>query len=371
MMEYRDFVENLKEVCQFNKIKTITKTIDGKEQPLLLFLNYSPNQNCLKQVSIALTLEGYENNSFINKCWATSTVVKEINGRMPKNHNAYKEFQYGGQKFNPYSIQTNDKFTPKNPESIKKLVDNMYHHDDSTNEHNNLKNNFLSRTKKALGDDLIKKIEVNKYVIAGCGGIGALFAEMLVRTGAKHITLIDKDKVEESNLNRVLQFTEADIGKKKVEVLSERLKKINPDVQVKELCLEIKHSKDPDSSNSIEENEEIKRSISDSNVVLIAIDNNKDRAACEGLCEDKKKDYLSIGVLIENQNGDAQYECTWNKVTPSGKLYDKGYGNGSYASIVMEAASAGFQMFLHHIKNPGSQEFTVYVKRYCNFFPKN
>ncbi|WP_198934544.1 ThiF family adenylyltransferase, partial [Bathymodiolus thermophilus thioautotrophic gill symbiont] len=44
-------------------------------------------------------------------------------------------------------------------------------------------NNLTTSTNLAIGNDLLTKIQNNKFSIVGCGGVGSLFAEMLVRTG--------------------------------------------------------------------------------------------------------------------------------------------------------------------------------------------
>ena len=67
--------------------------------------------------------------------------------------------------------------------------------------------------------------------IAGCGGLGSNAAISLVRAGVGNVILVDFDKVEPSNLNRQ-HFFKYDIGKYKVEALSEHLKSINPDVKI-------------------------------------------------------------------------------------------------------------------------------------------
>ena len=65
---------------------------------------------------------------------------------------------------------------------------------------------FTDRTAKALGDDVMDKLRTKRFSVVGCGGTGANFAEMLVRSGATQIDLIDGDVVNESNLNRVSSF---------------------------------------------------------------------------------------------------------------------------------------------------------------------
>lgn len=72
----------------------------------------------------------------------------------------------------------------------------------------------------------------NARVLLGGAGIGSIIAECAVRFGFESITIVDGDKVEETNLNRQ-NYCQSDIGKFKVDVLAKRLKKINPKVQIK------------------------------------------------------------------------------------------------------------------------------------------
>ncbi len=65
--------------------------------------------------------------------------------------------------------------------------------------------------------------------IIGCGAIGSTLAEELVRYGIEKITLYDFDTVESHNIANQI-YTEADIGKTKVQALSEYLLKINPEL---------------------------------------------------------------------------------------------------------------------------------------------
>lgn len=80
--------------------------------------------------------------------------------------------------------------------------------------------------------DFQKKIKNKKLVLIGCGGIGSPLAELLVRGGFETLTLIDFDKIDESNLNRQIYF-EKNIGKNKAETLKKYLLKINSKVQIK------------------------------------------------------------------------------------------------------------------------------------------
>ena len=230
-----------------------------------------------------------------------------------------------------------------------------------------MENNILSRTKEALDDSLIEKIKITKFCIVGCGAVGATFAEMLVRTGAENLTLIDGDKVEITNLNRVVTFLKSDIGKNKVDVLENRLKAINPSICVKKSSYHLKEL-DPDSSDDTKNTRNL---IVPSEVVVNVPDTNRARTICQKLCDDVGRytiKTLSVGVRIEKDFSD--FECVWNPGPLSkDKIDNEGYGSGSYMAIVTEATSVGFMMLLHHLKNPESKDFPSYYKKYKNYIP--
>ena len=96
-----------------------------------------------------------------------------------------------------------------------------------------MENSMLTRTEAALGKDLMEKLSSLHFCIVGCGGTGTTFAEMLVRSGAKNIDLIDGEDVDSTNLNRVFSFILADVDSKKADILKRRLKLIEPKVNVR------------------------------------------------------------------------------------------------------------------------------------------
>ena len=77
-------------------------------------------------------------------------------------------------------------------------------------------------------------------LVAGCGGLGCMVAEFLTRLGIGRLVLVDKDRYDDSNLNRQLACTERTLGRYKAEVLSEHLHEINGAVELhpQVLCLE-------------------------------------------------------------------------------------------------------------------------------------
>lgn len=69
-----------------------------------------------------------------------------------------------------------------------------------------------------------------RLAIVGAGGLGGPAGLYLAAAGLGHITLIDDDVIEASNLQRQIQFTSADIGTSKASVMAEHLQRLNPDV---------------------------------------------------------------------------------------------------------------------------------------------
>jgi len=86
----------------------------------------------------------------------------------------------------------------------------------------------------AIGEAGQKKIRASKVVLVGCGALGTVSSEMLTRAGIGRLTLIDRDFVEESNLQRQSLFTEKDAhqGLPKAAVAERELRAINSDVEV-------------------------------------------------------------------------------------------------------------------------------------------
>jgi molybdopterin-synthase adenylyltransferase len=71
-----------------------------------------------------------------------------------------------------------------------------------------------------------------KVIVVGCGGLGGHIIEQLARLGVGHITAIDGDVFDESNLNRQLLSNVDNIGKSKALTAKEHIRKVNPNVEV-------------------------------------------------------------------------------------------------------------------------------------------
>ena len=90
----------------------------------------------------------------------------------------------------------------------------------------------FSRVERLVGPDGLAKLGKSRVILFGVGGVGGWCAESLVRSGIGHLTIVDPDCVDESNINRQLPATSSTVGLPKVEVLRERLLDINPNCEV-------------------------------------------------------------------------------------------------------------------------------------------
>ena len=91
---------------------------------------------------------------------------------------------------------------------------------------------MFSRSTALLGEKSMTLLQSKRVILFGIGGVGSWCAECLIRTGLTHLTIVDGDTVQPSNLNRQLPATQATLGLPKVEALKQRLLQINPDAEI-------------------------------------------------------------------------------------------------------------------------------------------
>ena len=94
-----------------------------------------------------------------------------------------------------------------------------------------------SRTAALLSEAGMERLAAARVAVFGVGGVGGHLAEALVRAGVGHITLVDRDVVSLSNINRQAVALHSTVGRPKVEVMAERIRDINPACQVTPLEL--------------------------------------------------------------------------------------------------------------------------------------
>ncbi len=77
-----------------------------------------------------------------------------------------------------------------------------------------------------------RKLKGAKVLVVGTGGLGAPLIQYLSAAGVGHIGIVDFDIVDDSNLQRQVLFTTADVGRPKVEVAKERIEQQNPFIKI-------------------------------------------------------------------------------------------------------------------------------------------
>ncbi len=90
----------------------------------------------------------------------------------------------------------------------------------------------MERTAYLIGEDGVALLEKKHVALFGVGGVGGYVAEALGRAGVGTLTLVDKDTVSVSNINRQIIATYDTVGLRKTEVMATRLRSINPEIRV-------------------------------------------------------------------------------------------------------------------------------------------
>ena len=90
----------------------------------------------------------------------------------------------------------------------------------------------FERSVLILGEESFDKLSKSKVLVVGAGGVGGYVIEALVRAGVGGIGIADFDTVDITNINRQIIATHKTIGMKKTEAFSERIKDINPNIDI-------------------------------------------------------------------------------------------------------------------------------------------
>ena len=91
---------------------------------------------------------------------------------------------------------------------------------------------IFHRMQLLVGNEAMNTIAAKSVIIFGVGGVGSWCAESLIRSGIRHLTIVDSDRVCVTNINRQLMATTQTVGQVKVDVLRERLLSINPTAEI-------------------------------------------------------------------------------------------------------------------------------------------
>lgn len=92
--------------------------------------------------------------------------------------------------------------------------------------------NWQERTALLIGEGAVFRLNAARVIVFGVGGVGGHLVEALARCGVGSLTLVDSDRVSETNINRQIIATRSTVGMYKTEAFRERIADINPDCKV-------------------------------------------------------------------------------------------------------------------------------------------
>lgn len=157
-----------------------------------------------------------------------------------------------------------------------------------------------------FSENIEPNIKNKTALVIGCGGLGCYVVEYLSRLNIGKIIIADNDVFSESNLNRQLYSSFETLGKSKVEIAKERVKKINP-----ETFIEI--------HNIYVNKENIEFIAKDCDIVFDCCDNTNTKLMLENFCE--KKELVLIHGAIDNVYGQVATVYPGNRTLS--KIYSK------------------------------------------------
>lgn len=105
---------------------------------------------------------------------------------------------------------------------------------------------WQERTIQLMGVERFEKLRNSNVLVAGMGGVGAMAAEMICRSGVGKMTIVDADTVQAGNINRQIPATHSTLGMEKAAVMADRLKDINPDLDLRVINAYIRDDATPE-----------------------------------------------------------------------------------------------------------------------------
>lgn len=94
---------------------------------------------------------------------------------------------------------------------------------------------LFQRTARIIGEDGVNALKAATVAVFGTGGVGSYACEALGRAGVGHLIFIDKDVVDETNMNRQLVADLTTLRRNKAEIMAERVRRVNPSCDVQAL----------------------------------------------------------------------------------------------------------------------------------------
>jgi len=168
-----------------------------------------------------------------------------------------------------------------------------------------------------------------RVVIVGAGGLGGPVGLYLAAAGVGHITIIDDDVVDASNLQRQVQFVTTDIGMEKAVVMADTLKDLNPDITAKAIVARVV----PDTARSL---------LKDHDLIIDGVDDFASRFAINEAALALKTPLVSgalgrfqgqVSAHYSNGNGPC-YRCLVPDIPPDAETCSQVGVVGALAGII-------------------------------------
>ena len=164
-----------------------------------------------------------------------------------------------------------------------------------------------------IGPQGQKKLQRSKAVVIGCGALGTNALSFLVRAGVGQIVVVDRDIVEESNLQRQALFSERDIGRPKAKAAEEHLQEVNSEIAITGMVADITHANIPNI-------------VRGATVVLDATDNMDTRFLVNDACVKLGIPWIYAGavgvtgMLMVIRPGGQCLRCVFHSIPQPGEL---------------------------------------------------
>jgi molybdopterin/thiamine biosynthesis adenylyltransferase len=144
-------------------------------------------------------------------------------------------------------------------------------------------NERYSRQALLLGEEGQMKLSRARVLVLGAGGLGSPLLYYLAAAGVGFLTIVEGDRVSESNLNRQILYTEADLGCLKAERTEERLRALNGTVRITSITAQFTEENGPEL-------------VAESDLVALALDNRETRLLANRICVAQGKPLVDGGI---------------------------------------------------------------------------
>lgn len=150
---------------------------------------------------------------------------------------------------------------------------------------------IYDRQIRAFGADGQRILRSLHVAVVGLGGTGSIAAQQLVHLGVRNFTLIDPDKLEQSNLNRVVSASEGDIGRFKSEVAARYIHQFSSDAEVRNINGDISYAS-------------VARNLLDADVIFCCTDSHGSRSVVQQVAYQYFIPCIDIGSTITVASGE-------------------------------------------------------------------